>query len=73
MRHRSKSCTNNNVLDVPDSNGYSLKMRMSDRSGFILSLKDKSSVKKNNLAKVVIDEEEQMLVAETSIAKSLGL
>ena len=31
-------------------NGYSLKMRMSDRSGFILSLRDKSSVKKNNLA-----------------------
>ena len=54
---------------MPETNGYSLKMRMSDRSGFILSLKSKANSVKNT----VVDEEEQMLVKETSIAKSLGL
>ena len=67
MRHRSRSCANS-VADVQDSNGYSLKMRMSDRSGFILSLRDKSSAKN-----VSVDEEEQMQVEDTSIAKCLGL
>ena len=59
MRHRSRSCANS-VLEAPDSNGYSLKMRMSDRSGFILSLRGKSSAKN-----AVADEEEQMFVEET--------